>query len=233
MLTAFFFGALVLFFCSIFGAAHAVSTAAAKAETRPTIVLDAGHGGEDGGATTAEGVPESGINLAIAQKLEALAGLCGVECVMTRESQEIAYPESASTTAQRKQSDQKARVELINAQEDAVLVSIHQNFFPDTRPSGCQVLYGKPEGSRELGELAHKNLTEALCPQSRRVAAPISEDIYLMRAAKCTSILVECGFLSNPGEAALLQTEGYQLKISALLLASYLQYEAGQDGMVL
>lgn len=148
-------------------------------------------------------------------------------------SQEIAYPESASTTAQRKQSDQKARVELINAQEDAVLVSIHQNFFPDTRPSGCQVLYGKPEGSRELGELAHKNLTEALCPQSRRVGAPISEDIYLMRAAKCTSILVECGFLSNPGEAALLQTEGYQLKISALLLASYLQYEAGQDGMVL
>lgn len=84
-----------------------------------------------------------------------------------------------------------------------------------------------------MGELAHKNLTEALCPQSRRVAAPISEDIYLMRAAKCTSILVECGFLSNPGEAALLQTEGYQLKISALLLASYLQYEAGQDGMVL
>lgn len=207
--------------------------ASAQAESGRVLIIDAGHGGEDGGATTAEGVPESGINLAIAQKLEALAGLCGVECVMTRESQEIAYPESASTTAQRKQSDQKARVELINAQEDAVLVSIHQNFFPDTRPSGCQVLYGKPEGSRELGELAHKNLTEALCPKSRRVAAPISEDIYLMRAAKCTSILVECGFLSNPGEAALLQTEGYQLKISALLLASYLQYEAGQDGMVL
>ena len=96
-----------------------------------------------------------------------------------------------------------------------------------------QVLYGKPEGSRELGELTHRNLTEALCPTSRRVAAPISEDIYLMRSAKCTSILVECGFLSNPSEAALLQTEDYQLKISALLLASYLQYEAGSDGMVL
>ena len=178
-------------------------------------------------------MPESGINLAIAQKLEALAGLCGVESVMTRESQDVSYPESASTTAQRKQSDQKARIELINSQSDAVLISIHQNFFPDKRPSGCQVLYGKPEGSRELGELTHKNLTEALCPTSRRVAAPISEDIYLMRSAKCTSILVECGFLSNPSEAALLQTEDYQLKISALLLASYLQYEAGSDGMVL
>lgn len=205
----------------------------AEAETTRVLIIDAGHGGEDGGATTAEGVPESGINLAIAQKLEALAGLCGVESVMTRESQDISYPDGAATTAQRKQSDQKARIELINSQSDAVLISIHQNFFPTAQPSGCQVLYGKPEGSRELGELTHKNLTEALCPTSRRVAAPISEDIYLMRSAKCTSILVECGFLSNPGEAALLQTEDYQLKISALLLASYLQYEAGSDGMVL
>ena len=205
----------------------------AGAEPARVLIIDAGHGGEDGGATTAEGVPESGINLAIACKLEALAGLFGVETVMTRESQDISYPESAATTAQRKQSDQKARIELINAQENAVLISIHQNYYPDERPSGCQVLYGKPEGSRELGELTHKNMTEALCPSSRRVAAPISEDIYLMRAAKCTSILVECGFLSNPNEAALLLTDDYQLKISALLLASYLQYEAGQSGMVL
>lgn len=207
--------------------------ATAEAETTRVLIIDAGHGGEDGGAVTAGGVPESGINLSIAQKLEALAGLCGVESVMTRESQDINYPESAATTAQRKQSDQKARIELINSQSDAVLISIHQNFFPTAQPSGCQVLYGKPEGSRELGELTHRNLTEALCPTSRRVAAPISEDIYLMRSAKCTSILVECGFLSNPSEAALLQTEDYQLKISALLLASYLQYEAGSDGMVL
>ena len=205
----------------------------AGAEPARVLIIDAGHGGEDGGATTAEGVPESGINLAIACKLEALAGLLGVETVMTRESQDISYPESAATTAQRKQSDQKARIELINAQENAVLISIHQNYYPDARPSGCQVFYGKPEGSRELGELAHKNMTEALCPSSRRVAAPISEDIYLMRAAKCTSILVECGFLSNRNEAALLLTDDYQLKISALLLASYLQYEAGQSGMVL
>ena len=182
------------------------------------LIIDAGHGGEDGGAVTADGVPESGINLGIAKKLEALCGLFGVDSVMTRESQEISYPDTAGTTAQRKSADQKARVELINSQEDAVLVSIHQNFFPDSRPFGCQVLYGKTDGSRELAELAHSMLTE---------------DIYLMRAAKCTAILVECGFLSNTAEAALLQTEAYQLKISALLLASYLQYEASTDGRVL
>ena len=114
----------------------------AGAEPARVLIIDAGHGGEDGGATTAEGVPESGINLAIACKLEALAGLFGVETVMTRESQDISYPESAATTAQRKQSDQKARIELINAQENAVLISIHQNYSPAARPSGCQVLYG-------------------------------------------------------------------------------------------
>lgn len=94
------------------------------------LIIDAGHGGEDGGAVTADGVPESGINLGIAKKLEALCGLFGVDSVMTRESQEISYPDTAGTTAQRKSADQKARVELINSQEDAVLVSIHQNFFP-------------------------------------------------------------------------------------------------------
>lgn len=197
------------------------------------LIIDAGHGGEDGGAVTSDGVPESGINLGIAQKLEALCGLFGVDCVMTRDSQELDYPDTAKTTAQRKSADQKARAELINSQEDAVLVSIHQNFYPDSRPFGCQVLYGKAEGSRELAELTHGLMTTALCPTSRRVAAPISEDIYLMRSAKCTSILVECGFLSNAAEAALLQTEAYQLKISALLLASYLQYEASTDGMVI
>ena len=200
---------------------------------RPLLIIDAGHGGEDGGAVTASGVPESGINLAIAEKLSALCGLFGVERIMTRESQELDYPDTAVTTAQRKSADQKARVELINAQENAVLVSIHQNFYPDARPFGCQVLYGKVEGSRELGELAHGMLTEALCPSSRRVAAPISEDIYLLRAAKCRAVLVECGFLSNEAEAALLQTEGYQLKISALLLSAWLQYADTPDEGVL
>lgn len=113
--------------------------ATAEAETTRVLIIGRqARGGEDGGATTAEGVPESGINLAIAQKLEALAGLCGVESVMTRESQDINYPESASTTAQRKQADQKARIELINAQSDAVLISIHQNFFPTAQPSAAR-----------------------------------------------------------------------------------------------
>lgn len=198
----------------------------------PVLVIDPGHGGEDGGAQTADGVLESGINLDIALRLDALAGLYGLPTVMTRTGDEIAYPDSANTTAKRKVADQRARVALINACDDAVMISIHQNCFPDSRPFGCQVLYAETAGSETLGKLAHEMLCASLCPDNRRVAAPAADSIFLMRSVRCTAILVECGFLSNAREAALLKTESYRTKISAVLLASYLQYAAQSDGMI-
>ncbi len=189
-----------------------------------TLVIDAGHGGEDGGATTDDGVCESEINIAIAHKLNAIAGLLGVGTVMTRESETIDYPEEADTIAKKKVYDQKARVSLINSIDDAVLISIHQNKYPDARPSGAQALYGKADGSQELGELIHENLIQNLCPENRRVAAPISDSIYLMQNISCPAVLVECGFLSNPDEAALLQTTDYQLKLAVCIMASYMHF---------
>lgn len=200
--------------------------AAAAARPAQVLIIDAGHGGEDGGASSQSGLAESGVNLDIALRLRALAVLCGVEPVMTRTAQEIGYPPDAGTTAKRKAADQHTREALINSYPDGVLISIHQNCFPDPRPSGCQVLYAASDGSRELGELTHANLCAALCPDNRRVAAPAAEDIYLMRTARCTAILVECGFLSNREEAEKLATPEYQIRISAALLASYLQYAA-------
>ena len=133
----------------------------------PVLIIDAGHGGADGGAVAADGSVESAINLAIARRLEALAGLFGVETVMTRESEDIDYPEEADTVSKMKQADQNARVKLINSVPDGVLISIHQNYYPDSRPSGAQVLYAATDGSQELGELAHGAITSALCPDSR------------------------------------------------------------------
>lgn len=196
---------------------------------RPTLVIDAGHGGEDGGASTAGGALESEINLAVAQKLDALARLFGVDTVMTRTSEAIDYPPEAETTAARKRADQSARLRLINTTPGAVLVSIHQNFYPDPRPSGPQVFYADTPGSRELAETAHSYLVSALAPDSRRVAAPASEDIYLMREADCTAILAECGFLSNPQEAAALETEDHRTAIAAALLAAFLEYCSMED----
>lgn len=197
----------------------------------PVLIIDAGHGGEDGGASAGDGTTESGINLAVAQRLEALAGLYGVETVMTRTTQELEYPEDATTTARRKAADQRARIARINAYPEGVLISIHQNCFPDSRPSGCQVLYAATAGSEALAKLMHEQLSETLCPSNRRVAAPVSDKILLMRSARCTAVLVECGFLSNAAEAKLLASPDYQTKISAVLLASYLDYAAQRSGL--
>ncbi len=202
------------------------------ASERQVLIIDAGHGGEDGGTTSANGLVESAVNLEISKRLEAIAKLFGVETVMTRSSQQIDYPEEAVTIAQRKRADQKARIELINLYPNAILISVHQNSFPDSRPNGCQVLYGATDGSQILGELMHENMSAGLCPGNRRVASPISDTIYLMRSVKCTAVLVECGFLSNLAEAALLSSSTYQMKIATVLLGSYLQYQVQSDGMV-
>ena len=205
--------------------------AAAFDGSADVLVIDAGHGGADGGAVASDGTVESGINLAIAKRLESLAALFGVSTVMTRESEEIGYPEDADTLSGMKKADQYARLKLINSVPRGALISIHQNFYPDARPRGVQVLYAASEGSQALGETAHALLSAALSPDSRRVAAPAERDIYLMRGAKLPAILVECGFISNPEELGLLKSGNYQSKIAALLLASYLRYASERDGI--
>ncbi len=194
------------------------------AQNGPVLIIDAGHGGADGGASTAGGVLEADLNLSISLKLDALAHLYGRDTVLTRETQEINYPSEANTIAKQKVYDQKNRVGLINQYPNGVLVSVHQNYYPDSRPSGAQVLYGHTPESEVFGKLLHVNLVAALDPSNRRVAAPIDDNIYLMRNAQCTAVLVECGFLSNPGEAELLCDDNYQNQISVILLASYLEY---------
>lgn len=191
---------------------------------RPVLVIDAGHGGEDGGAQSDTGLLESTLNLDIALRLESLSGLFGVPTAMTRRSEDISYPDDANRVRDRKKSDQKARIELINSIPNAVLISIHQNKFTQASPRGPQVLYAETGGSSDFGELTHANLISALYPENRRVAAPVPDSILLMKSVKCTAILVECGFMSNPEELALLETEEYRTKIAVVLICSYLQY---------
>lgn len=203
-------------------------------DAKQVLILDAGHGGEDGGAVAPNGTIEADINLQIALRARAIAELTGVEVVMTRDSPDIAYPDDAATIAEQKKADQHQRVELIRATKNAVLISIHQNCYPDKKPSGAQVLYAASAGSDVLGTQMHENLITYLDPQNRRVSAPISDKIYLMREVKCPAVLVECGFLSNEAECARLRDSGYQTKLAAVIIASYLQYRQSlpQTGMV-
>jgi len=215
--------AMVLFVLAALTIPIAVKVSGQAASQGLTFVIDAGHGGEDGGAVAADGTKESELNLSIALRLDALMGLCGRPAVLTRASETLDYPASAGTIRERKRFDQERRAALINGTERSVFVSIHQNEYSGTAPRGGQVLYNQFSGSGEFAKFVQMQLS-AVCGDHRK-AAPISEDIYLMREANCPAILVECGFLSNPEELTRLKAEDYQIKLAIALAAGCLGYE--------
>ena len=192
------------------------------------LIIDPGHGGEDGGAVAADGTMEALLNLSIAQKLNDLASFCGVQTLMTRTGEHIDYPTDAATISARKTADQKQRVALINSIPNGILISIHQNWYPTSGPHGAQVLYARNPESEAFGTLMHAKLIESLDPENRRVAAPVSDDIYLMRNAQCPAVLIECGFLSNPEELSRLKENAYQTKLGMLMLSAF--FDTAQTG---
>lgn len=196
---------------------------AMSSEAERTLVIDAGHGGLDGGAIGLNGTVESGINLDIALKMRDLALFCGQSVVMTRSSEDIKYPDESSSIASKKVSDQKMRVELIRSVPGAFLVSIHQNKYTSPSPRGAQVFFRDNEESRTFAELMQERLNEKLVPNGRRVAAPISRDIYIMKVIECPAVLVECGFLSNPDECAQLSDETYRTKLALTLISVWFE----------
>lgn len=181
----------------------------------PVIVIDAGHGAPDGGSTGISGTREETVNLAVAKRLEGLLCLMGYETVMTRTGPDCIATEGA-TIRQKKQSDLRNRVELVNALPAAVVVSIHQNHFPDSRYWGPQVFFSS--GGEALAASAQRPLSEALAPGSHR-EPKASSGVYLMEHIRHPGILVECGFLSNPEEERKLTTADHQKKIAAILAA--------------
>lgn len=187
-------------------------------ERQNTIVIDAGHGGEDGGATSCTGVPESGINLEIALRLNDLMHLLGYRTVMVRTDDRSVYTQG-NTIAQKKASDLKARVNLVNGTENALLVSIHQNIFSDSRYSGAQVFYAAAGESQTLANALQLALVGSINPGSNRKCKKAS-GVYLMEHINCTAVLVECGFLSNPEEEALLRSDAYQQKITCVIAST-------------
>ena len=203
---------------------HDAQTITASVRTVPTLIIDAGHGGMDSGAVSDSGTRESDINLDIAQRLDMLMGFLGVNTVMTRDSDDLAYSERANTIRQKKVEDTRRRVDLINSTENAVLISIHQNKYPSGDPFGAQVLYARTPGSQELAKSMQALLISSLNPRSYRVAAPIPGSVYMMNNIKPTALLIECGFLSNSEEEALLKTPEYRLKIAATIAAGFLRY---------
>ena len=194
--------------------------------TANTLVIDPGHGGIDGGAISTDGTKESDINLAIALKLRALAEFIGQKTVMTREDD--SWRTDAASYSEHE--DLVSRADFVNAAENPVLISIHQNCYPTGQPSGPQVIYAATESSESLGKLTHQNLIGSLYPGNRRVAEPASKKLYVLNHVSCPAILVECGFLSNLSDLGKLSDGSYQTTLSMVLMASYLQYRTGLTG---
>ena len=204
-------------------AARSVQGAAGR--EAPTYVLDAGHGGEDGGAVSADGMKESGVNLAVTLRLDALLRFLGRDTVLTRTSDVSVYSEGAETLRQKKASDLKNRVALVNATPDAVLVSIHQNSLPTSpRVHGAQVFHAASERSAALARSVQQALNEGVNTADKQ-EKPIDPSVYIMRNVTCPAILVECGFLSNADEAARLQQPEHQTALALAIAAGLLQTE--------
>jgi len=186
------------------------------------VVIDAGHGGEDGGAVSITGEKESTINLSVAKRLEQMLAFSGVKICMVRSDENAVHTEG-NTIRQRKISDLKNRVRMINDLDNAVLISIHQNHFSDQRYYGPQVFYANTPGSKEFAKNMQQALSGALNPAVSRKPSEVKSS-YLMNNISTTGILIECGFLSNANEAVLLEDETYQKKIVGTIASSVAQY---------
>jgi len=186
------------------------------------IVIDAGHGGVDGGATSCTGVLESQLNLEIAMRLNDLMHLLGLQTKMVRTTDESVYTEGESIAA-KKVSDLKRRVEIVNNTENALLISIHQNYFSDQRYWGAQVFYAKTNGSKELATKMQTQLISNMNAGSKRQPKSAS-GVYLMNKINTPGVLVECGFLSNPQEEAKLRSKDYQLQLCSVIASCCSDY---------
>ena len=199
-------------------------TLTAGTEVAATIVIDAGHGGEDGGAQ-ANGLLEKDINLAIALKLRDMLKASGFEVVMTRESDVSIYDSSASTVHEKKVSDMQNRVSMINSSDKNILISIHQNKFEQSQYSGAQIFYSDnlPE-SAKLAEKIRLSVTGLLQPDNKRELKTDGDSIYILKNAQVPAVIVECGFLSNVEEAKKLSDEKYQTEMAFAIYCGFLDY---------
>lgn len=192
------------------------------APTCHTVIIDAGHGGRDGGASADDdGTLEKDLNLAVAKKLAALLETANVRVIMTRDSDiELADPASDH----KKRDDLNARLAIAAEAENAIFVSIHMNKFPVEKYSGLQVYYSpNNEKSALLARQIQADST-ALAPANDRKIKAADENIYLLSHIEIPAVLVECGFLSNFEEKERLKTDDYQKKLAVCLYASILQY---------
>lgn len=192
----------------------------------PTIIIDAGHGGFDGGTQASDGTVEKDINLRIALYLNDFLQTFGYETVLTRDSDESLEDENLKTIREKKKSDIYNRFDLMESTENAIFVSIHQNHYPVEKYHGTQVFYSpeQAEDSSKLAQSIQEAVVELLQNDNDRQIKKCGTSVYLIYNAVKPAVLVECGFMSNTEEAELLKTQDYQKKIAFCIAVGIQNY---------
>ena len=214
----------------LYGRQGAVKPVFSVREGAPvTVIVDPGHGGEDGGALSPDGVEESEVNLAIALRVESLLRFAGQRTDMTRREDVSIHDAAAQTIRQKKSSDLKNRVQLVNSTENAVLLSIHQNSLPSSTATwGAQAFWNRQEGGEPLAKAVQDSLNACINTHRAKEAKAIGSDVYLMKNIQTPGVLVECGFLSNAEETVRLGQEAHQRKIACAIVSGLLRGMAGE-----
>lgn len=211
----------------IFGIDIVYSTAKSESEkkTLPVIIIDPGHGGEDGGAQSSSGILEKDINLSISMKLKAAFEALGFETVTVRETDCLIYDSGCNAMREKKVSDIHNRMNIMLKYPNSIFLSIHQNHFSQSKYHGAQVFYSKNDPqSKIIAEYIQSSIIEKLQNENTRKIKPSGTEIYLLYHAKSPAVMVECGFLSNGGEAQLLNDEQYQKKMAVAIVDGVIKY---------
>ncbi len=189
-----------------------------------TIVIDAGHGGEDGGCE-GNGLVEKNLNLDISMRVASLLREAGVNVVMTRDTDILLYDINSDYQGKKKAQDVRKRLEIAQNCENPVLVSIHMNYFAQTQYSGLQVWYSKNDArSRILANLIQSETKNELQPNNKRTIKEATSGIFLLHNATFPAVLIECGFLSNTDEAKALDDAEYRQKLAEVIFKSIMEY---------
>lgn len=197
--------------------AFTLSPAAGMEQTLPVIILDAGHGGEDGGATGTNGVLEKDLNLSLSRALTALFRGAGYTVIQTRTDDRLLYP-AGTQKGHKKQGDLSARLAYTEKYQNSIFISIHMNTFPLPSCEGVQVWYSENnEKSKALAQELQAKVKALLQPENNRRIKAATSSIYILKHAKTPAVLVECGFLSTPAECERLCDPVYQKKLALTL----------------
>ncbi len=188
------------------------------------VVVDAGHGAPDGGAVGVSGTEEKDINLSIAKKLQEVLEGKGIEVIMTRETDDGIWDRDAETIREKKVSDMNNRLDIIKGSGADLFLSIHMNSFTNRKAQGLRIFYDKqhPEGER-LAEDIQQSIAEVTGAQTNSVKTADTR-LFLMKDPVMPSILVECGFISNPEEEKKLQNDEYRAEIAWAIAESVEKY---------